>query len=97
MGVLHCRGIRVVSAAAGERHSVALGSHGCMYTWGCGRYGQLGLENVADFVVLNPEAPVAVHQPQRVGSLDPNNLHPWDRFGRLRSNKSQNRVGYWSP
>ncbi|CAL8465368.1 g4904 [Coccomyxa elongata] len=78
--VTSLQGIRVVSAAAGERHSVALGSHGCMYTWGCGRHGQLGLENVADFVVLNPAAPVAVHQPQRVSSLDPNNLHPWDRI-----------------
>ncbi len=80
---LLCRGIRIVSAAAGEKHSVALGSHGCLYTWGCGRHGQLGLENVADFVALNMAAPVAVHQPQRVSSLDPNHLDPWDRCGFL--------------
>ena len=78
--VLLCRGVRIVSAAAGERHSVALGSHGCMYTWGCGRHGQLGLENVAEFVALNMAAPVAVHQPQRVSSLDPNFLDPWNRY-----------------
>ena len=71
-----CSGVRIVSAAAGQRHSVALGSHGNMYTWGCGRYGQLGLQNVADFIANQPGTPVAVHHPQRVTLLEPSKLPP---------------------
>ena len=43
-------GIRIVSAAAGERHSVALAADGSMFTWGSGQHGQLGLEHVATYV-----------------------------------------------
>ena len=45
-----CRGIRIVSAAAGERHSVALAADGSMFTWGSGQQGQLGLEHVAHYI-----------------------------------------------
>ena len=48
------RKVRIVSAAAGARHSVALGSDGCLFSWGCGRYGQLGLDHVATYVQQVP-------------------------------------------
>ena len=36
------RGTRIVSAAAGSVHSMALAADGSLFTWGDGRYGQLG-------------------------------------------------------
>jgi RCC1 and BTB domain-containing protein len=36
------KGNRIVIVAAGGNHSVALGSEGMVWTWGWGRYGQLG-------------------------------------------------------
>ena len=40
--VVACRGLSVVSLAAGEFHSVALTDAGLVYTWGAGGEGQLG-------------------------------------------------------
>ena len=35
-------GQRVVAVSAGRRHSFALAADGCVWSWGCGRYGRLG-------------------------------------------------------
>ncbi|KAI9910614.1 hypothetical protein PsorP6_010360 [Peronosclerospora sorghi] len=36
------RGVYVNSVACGEYHSLALSSDGCVFSWGCNKYGQLG-------------------------------------------------------
>jgi alpha-tubulin suppressor-like RCC1 family protein len=41
------RGVRIVGAAAGDQHSVALAADGAVFTFGDGRYGQLGHAVVA--------------------------------------------------
>ena len=38
----------VISVAAGHYHSVALDSHGHIWTWGWGVHGQLGLGDIED-------------------------------------------------
>ena len=47
--------MRIVQVAAGGAHSAALGSDGCVYTWGKTQNGQLGLGHVEA-----TEAPSAV-------------------------------------
>ena len=51
------RNVRIVSAAAGARHSVALASDGGLFAWGCGRHGQLGLDHVAAHIQQVPPCP----------------------------------------
>lgn len=77
--VLFCRGVRIVAAAAGEKHSLALATHGAVYAWGCGRHGQLGVPEIAVFQAANPGVQPAMHTPQFVRELDPTMLQPWDR------------------
>ncbi|KAL7678858.1 putative regulator of chromosome condensation 1/beta-lactamase-inhibitor protein II [Plasmopara halstedii] len=36
------RGLYVSSVACGEYHSLALTADGCVYSWGCNKYGKLG-------------------------------------------------------
>ena len=35
-------GRRVVAVSAGEHHSLAITANGSLWSWGCGRFGQLG-------------------------------------------------------
>ena len=75
--VEHLRGLRIVSTAAGVAHSVALASDGTLFTWGDGRYGQLGhsaLETLQN-VVVN----IALSKPWKVKALCPRKLLPTDR------------------
>ncbi|KAK9805565.1 hypothetical protein WJX72_005277 [[Myrmecia] bisecta] len=72
-------GQRIVSAAAGKAHSLALASDGSLWTWGDGRHGQLGHEQLAQFMALHNNPPVAVPVPQKVKSLLPDKLKPFDR------------------
>ena len=69
----------MVAAAAGEKHSLALATHGAVYAWGCGRCGQLGVPEIAAFQAANPGVQPAMHTPQFVRELDPTHLQPWDR------------------
>ena len=77
--MLGCRGVRIVAAAAGEKHSLALATHGAVYSWGCGRHGQLGVPEVVHFQQNNPGVQPAMHTPQFVRALDPILMEPWDR------------------
>lgn len=77
--LLICRGVRIVAAAAGEKHSLALATHGAVYSWGCGRHGQLGVPEVVHFQQNNPGVQPAMHTPQFVRALDPLLMEPWDR------------------
>ncbi|CAK0786715.1 hypothetical protein CVIRNUC_009929 [Coccomyxa viridis] len=74
------RGVRIVAAAAGEKHSLALATHGAVYSWGCGRHGQLGVPEVVHFQQNNPGVQPAMHTPQFVRALDPILMEPWDRI-----------------
>lgn len=74
-----CRGIRIVSASAGVTHSMALGADGSLYTWGDGRYGQLGHVEVQAMAAVDPQHGVVVSTPQKIRTLDPQPLPPQDR------------------
>ena len=74
-----CRSMRIVAAAAGEKHSLALATHGAVYAWGCGKHGQLGVPEIGAFQAANPGVQPAMHTPQFVRALDPTSLQPWNR------------------
>lgn len=70
------RGERIVSAAAGRAHSMALAADGKIFTWGDARSGQLGhAQLVALMQGPNPQ-PIAIPFPQAIQSLEPNKLKP---------------------
>lgn len=71
------KGTRIVSTAAGVAHSVALASDGTLFTWGDGRYGQLGhpaLETL-QYAVEN----IALAKPWKLATLEPRMLKPHER------------------
>ena len=70
------RGERIVSAAAGRAHSIALACDGKIFTWGDAKYGQLGHQQlVAMMQGPNPQ-PIAIPFPQPIVSLEPCKLKP---------------------
>eukprot|EP00798_Chlamydomonas_sp_ICE-L_P023798 gene23798-9361_t len=78
--VQNLQGYRIVSAAAGASHSMALTSDGSLFTWGEGGRGQLGhsqLQQVAAVVPVNN--PITVPVPQKISRLDPAILEPGQR------------------
>ncbi|GIL46666.1 hypothetical protein Vafri_3601 [Volvox africanus] len=62
-------GVRVVSASAGVTHSMALAADGSLFTWGDGRYGQLGHKTLQPVLSI-------VSQPRKIAELDPAPLSP---------------------
>ncbi|KAL6768970.1 hypothetical protein ACKKBF_B16950 [Auxenochlorella protothecoides x Auxenochlorella symbiontica] len=74
------RGERVVSAAAGRAHSLALAADGRLFSWGDARWGQLGHPSLARLAA--PEGsrpgeapqPIAIPYPQPVAAVDPARL-----------------------
>ena len=58
------RGARVVTAAAGDYYSLAVGSRGALYAWGLNRFGQLG-----DGTRTTRRTPVAVTLPEGVPAV----------------------------
>ncbi|CAL5222111.1 g4423 [Coccomyxa viridis] len=84
------RGVRIVAAAAGEKHSLALATHGAVYAWGCGRCGQLGVPEISAFQAANPGVQPAMHTPQFVRELDPTQLQPWDRITSIAAGLNHN-------
>ena len=72
-------GVRVVSTAAGAAHSLALGSDGTLYSWGCGDRGQLGHGALEPLSRRGGADAVALAKPWRVASLCPRGLAPGDR------------------
>lgn len=73
------RGQRVVSCAAGASHSMALASDGSLFTWGGGKYGQLGHASLHAVNVMMPEQPILLATPHKVTALEPAMLKPWRR------------------
>lgn len=65
---------RIVSAAAGRAHSVALAADGKIFTWGDARRGQLGHAQLAPLMQGPNPQPIAVPVPQAIECLDPARL-----------------------
>ena len=70
---------RIVSAAAGKAHSMALAADGKIFTWGDARKGQLGHQQLAALMQGPNPQPIAIPFPQPIGSLEPAKLRPPQR------------------
>ncbi|KAF6264241.1 regulator of chromosome condensation 1/beta-lactamase-inhibitor protein II [Scenedesmus sp. NREL 46B-D3] len=77
--VVGIRGQRVVSCAAGISHSMALASDGSLYTWGGGKYGQLGHSSLQAVQLMVPNQAIVLATPQKISMLEPALLQPWKR------------------
>jgi alpha-tubulin suppressor-like RCC1 family protein len=73
------RGERIVSAAAGKAHSMALAADGKIFTWGDARHGQLGHQQLAALMQAPNPQPIAIPFPQPIASLEPAKLRPPQR------------------
>lgn len=58
---------------------MALASDGSLYTWGSGRYGQLGHSSLQAVMMIAPQQAIVLATPQKIAALEPGHLHPWDR------------------
>ena len=81
------RGVKVVSASAGQSHSLALTSTGRVLAWGDNSQGQLGTGNRqhASAPVLGAPAEGRAHHVDRRRAVPQPRAHPWrqdDRLGR---------------
>ncbi|KAI8472010.1 MAG: regulator of chromosome condensation 1/beta-lactamase-inhibitor protein II [Monoraphidium minutum] len=82
------RGYRVVAAAAGQHHSMALSSDGSLFTWGCGSDGQLGQPQLhAMHLMMQANAAFNLNAPRKIDALDPFRLQPWKRVTAISSGK----------
>ena len=73
------RGSRIVSAAAGALHSVALASDGSLFTWGDGGRGQLGHAQLHAMALAGAQNHITLLLPQKIMRLDPGGLSPENR------------------
>eukprot|EP00878_Enallax_costatus_P034396 GHUV01038130.1.p1 GENE.GHUV01038130.1~~GHUV01038130.1.p1 ORF type:complete len:576 (+),score=117.41 GHUV01038130.1:80-1807(+) len=78
--VVGIRGQRVVSCAAGASHSLALASDGSLYSWGSGKFGQLGHSSLQAVYMIAAEQAIVLASPQKIAVLEPANLKPWERI-----------------
>jgi alpha-tubulin suppressor-like RCC1 family protein len=78
-------GCRIVSAAAGAAHSMALASDGSLFTWGSGQHGQLGHKRMKHAADAAHGLPVASAEPEKVADLDPEHLKPPSRVTAIAS------------
>lgn len=76
---LCCRGARIVAAAAGACHSMALASDGSLYTWGHGAYGQLGHVALEAVQAVMPQQTIVLPVPKKIACLNPGSLEPANR------------------
>lgn len=68
-----------MSCAAGACHSLALASDGSLYSWGNGKYGQLGHVSLQAVWMIAPHQAIVLATPQKVAALEPGHLKPWER------------------
>lgn len=67
---------RIVSAAAGKGHSMALAADGKIFTWGDAKHGQLGHQQLVQLMQGPNPQPIAIPFPQAIASLEPIKLKP---------------------
>ncbi|GAX74772.1 hypothetical protein CEUSTIGMA_g2219.t1 [Chlamydomonas eustigma] len=78
--VHNLQGSRIVSAACGAQHSVALASDGSLFTWGDGSRGQLGHSQLQAVAGLGADqVNVTLLLPQKIARLEPSLLLPDSR------------------
>lgn len=82
----------MVSCAAGAAHSLALASDGSLFTWGSGKYGQLGHSSLHAVHIMMPEQPIVLATPHKIASLEPNMLKPWRRVTSIAAGAVQGGV-----
>mmetsp|Transcript_26924 Transcript_26924/g.58797 ORF Transcript_26924/g.58797 Transcript_26924/m.58797 type:complete len:634 (+) Transcript_26924:184-2085(+) len=70
---------RIVSAASGAEHSMALSSDGSLYTWGDSKRGQLGHMQLHHVATVNGLDNALLTLPLRISRLDPSTLSPENR------------------
>lgn len=87
-----CRGHRIVSCAAGANHSMALASDGSLFTWGGGKYGQLGHASLHAVNVMVPDQPIVLATPHKIAALEPGNLKPWRRVTSIAAGRALESV-----
>lgn len=58
---------------------MALASDGSLFTWGGGKYGQLGHPSLQAVNVMIPQQPIVLATPHKITSLEPAMLKPWKR------------------
>ncbi|GAX76064.1 hypothetical protein CEUSTIGMA_g3507.t1 [Chlamydomonas eustigma] len=91
--VHNLQGSRIVSAACGALHSVALASDGSLFTWGDGSCGQLGHSQLQGASGLNADqVHVALLLPQKIARLDPSLLLPDSRITAVSAGKYHTMV-----
>lgn len=59
---------------------MALASDGSLYTWGGGKYGQLGHASLQAVQLMVPNQAIVLASPQKVSMLEPALLQPWKRY-----------------
>jgi len=59
---------------------MALASDGSLFTWGGGKYGQLGHSSLHAVSVMIPEQPIVLATPHKIAALEPAMLKPWRRI-----------------
>eukprot|EP00877_Chromochloris_zofingiensis_P012093 jgi/Chrzof1/7137/Cz02g12140.t1 len=81
------RGARIVAAAAGACHSMALASDGSLYTWGHGAYGQLGHVALEAVQAVMPQQTIVLPVPKKIACLNPGSLEPANRVTAIAGGK----------
>lgn len=85
MRYLVYRDVRIVSAAAGNSHSMGLAADGTLYTWGDSQCGQLGHEEIQSMMLAVPDHPLLMLVPQAIQCLRPEELKSHERYGAVQS------------
>lgn len=66
---------------------MALASDGSLFTWGGGKYGQLGHASLHAVSVMIPEQPIVLATPHKIAVLEPGMLKPWQRVTSISAGK----------
>jgi alpha-tubulin suppressor-like RCC1 family protein len=68
---------------------MALASDGSLFTWGGGKYGQLGHSSLHAVNVMIPEQPIVLATPHKIAALEPGLLKPWSRVTSIAAGKNK--------
>jgi hypothetical protein len=68
---------------------MALASDGSLFTWGGGKYGQLGHASLHAVNVMVPDQPIVLATPHKIAALEPANLKPWRRVTSIAAGRAE--------